>query len=69
MGDKAENDFVEQYEAFGPIRLIARRLYRERYPKGMRHNGPMRVDVDVSTLQYLLERWKLPSSAPAAGGE
>lgn len=69
MSEMSEDEFVEQYEAVGPVRLIARRFYRERHPKGMHHNGPMCVDVEVRTLEYLLERWRKPAAIRAAGGE
>jgi len=51
--------FVEQFECVGPIRLVARRLYRDLHPHGMHTNGPVQLLLDASTVRYLLERWKI----------
>jgi hypothetical protein len=53
-----EAEFLAQYEAHPDVQRVARQLYRERYPSGMHHNGPMRVRVDARLLEYLLTRWR-----------
>jgi hypothetical protein len=53
-----EAEFLAQYEPQPYVQRLALQLYRERYPSGVHHQGPMRVDVDARLLEYLLTRWR-----------
>lgn len=60
MAKPTEQEFIDQYYGY-VARKCARDLYRVIYPTGQTTNGPARVIVEASHLQWLLQPHKSPS--------
>lgn len=58
MSQPTEAEFLAQFDPQYPVQKVAKEVYRERYPSGMHHNGPMLVTLPVEFVQFLLSRWK-----------
>lgn len=55
---QTEAEFCGQFEAHYAVQRVAKEIYRERYPGGMRTNGPSEVRIGIDLAEYLLSRWK-----------